>query len=99
MGVLKPTVVSFLEVVMDHKDMNIELEEIVVEDSSRYIDKKLIETDIRKALNLIVVAIKKSDGSMVFNPGSETAVETQDTLIVMGRRDSLAIMESHARSS
>ena len=35
MGILKPTVVSFLEVVMDHRDMNIEIEEIVVEESSQ----------------------------------------------------------------
>jgi voltage-gated potassium channel len=98
MGLLKPTVVSFLEVVMDHRDMNIELEEIIIEDGSQYIDKKLIETEIRRVLNLIVIAVKKPDGSMVFNPGPETIVNSRDTLIVMGKRDSLALMEKNAHS-
>ena len=99
MGILKPTVVGFLEVVMDHRDMNIELEEIVVAEGSQYKDKKLIETDIRRVLNLIVIAIKKPDGSMVFNPGPETIVNAHDTLIVMGKRNALAIMEKNARLS
>ena len=90
MGMLKPTVMSFLEVVMDYRDMNIELEEVVVDEGSEYHGKKLIETEIRKALNLIVIAIKKSDGAMVFNPGPQTIIDSQDTLIAMGKRDSLA---------
>ena len=99
MGILKPTVVGFLEDAMDHRDMNIELEEIVVAEVSQYKDKKLIETDIRRLLNLIVIAIKKPDGPIVVNPGPETIVNAHDTLIVMGKRNALAIMEKNARLS
>jgi len=90
MGMLKPAVMSFLEVVMDHKDMSIEIEEIQVGKGSQYSGKKLVETDIRRDLDLIVIGIKKHYGDMVFNPGPQTVVEAHDTLIAMGRKEELA---------
>ena len=55
-----------------------------------------METDIRRELNLIIIAIKKRDGSMVFNPGPDTAIDAQDTLIAMGTQDMLARFEKKA---
>jgi voltage-gated potassium channel len=90
MGMLKPAVTSFLEVVADHKDMSIEIEEIPVSEKSPYTGKRLVETDIRRDLDLIVIAVMKRDGEMVFNPGPQTVVDAHDTLITMGRKDDLA---------
>jgi len=90
MGMLKPAVMSFLEVVMDHKDMSIEIEEIQVGKGSQYSGKRLVETDMRRDLDLIVIGIKKHYGDMVFNPGPQTVVEAHDTLIAMGRKEDLA---------
>lgn len=90
MGVLKPEVMSFLEVAMDHQQMNIELEEVRVAPHSEYAGKQLVDTDIRKELDLIIIAIKKKDGRMVFNPGPTTVVDGEDTLIAMGHKRDLA---------
>ena len=89
MGILKPTVMSFLEVAMDHRELNIELEEIRLSESSDYCGKKLIDTNIRKELNLVIIAVKKRDSRMVFNPGPDTVVEADDTLITMGESKNL----------
>jgi voltage-gated potassium channel len=35
-------------------------------------------------MNVIIVAIRKKDGEMVFNPSSETLIEAGDTLIALG---------------
>jgi len=96
MGILKPAVMSFLEVAMDHKQLDIELEEVKVAESSGYSGKRLVDTDIRKELNLIIIAIKKADGQMVFNPGPYTLIDDNDTLIAMGERERLARFEQVA---
>lgn len=96
MGILKPTVMSFLEVAMDHKQLNVELEEVRVAKNSAYSGKKLVDTDIRKELNLIIIAIKKPDGRMVFNPGPNTIIEDEDLLITLGENKDLAIFHREA---
>jgi len=87
---------SFLEVAMDYSQLNVELEEVRVAENSPYCGKKLVETDIRKDLNLIIIAIKKSDGQMVFNPGPNTFIESQDVLIAMGERRYLETLDLKA---
>lgn len=96
MGILKPTVVSFLELALDHKELNVEMEEILVSDKSIYCDQRLAETSIRQEMNLIIIAIKKKDGRMVFNPGPSTLIECGDTLIAMGERHSLSLLRDKA---
>lgn len=96
MGILKPTVMSFLEVAMDHKQLNVELEEVRVAKNSAYSGKKLVDTDIRKELNIIIIAIKKPDGRMVFNPGPNTIIEDEDLLITLGENKDLAIFHREA---
>jgi len=96
MGILKPTVMSFLEVAMDHKQLNVELEEVRVARNSAYSGKKLVDTDIRKELNLIIIAVKKPDGRMVFNPGPNTIIEDEDLLITLGENKDLAIFHREA---
>jgi voltage-gated potassium channel len=98
MGILKPTVMSFLEVAMDHRQLDIELEEVRVAEQSTYSGKMLMDTDIRRELNLIIIAIRKADGKMVFNPGPQTVIEDNDTLITMGKRKQLAQFEQAART-
>jgi voltage-gated potassium channel len=97
MGILKPAVMNFLEVAMDHKKFDIELEEVRVAEQSSYSGKRLIDTDIRKELNLIIIAVKKQNGQMVFNPGPDTIIEDNDTLIAMGERKNLAVLEKTAQ--
>jgi voltage-gated potassium channel len=96
MSILKPAVMSFLEVAMDHRQYDIEIEEVRLHERSCYCGKRLVETDIRKELNLIIIAIKKADGQMVFNPGPYTIIEANDTLIAMGEKKTLSILEREA---
>lgn len=96
MGILKPAVMSFLEVAMDHRQLNIDLEQVRVAPISVYVGKRLVDTGIRKEMDLIIIAIKKKDGQMVFNPGPYTIIEGDDILIAMGERNSLATLEKKA---
>ncbi len=97
MGILKPAVMNFLEVAMDHKDLKVDLAEVRLGKQSPYCGKALVDTDVRKDLNLIIIAVQKKDGPMVFNPGPQTVIECGDTLIAMGERASLDIFHNKAR--
>ncbi len=96
MGIVKPAVMDFLQVAMDHKEMDVDLTEVRVAQNSMYSGKKLIDTDLRRELNLIIIAIKKSDGRMEFNPGPDTVIQDNDTLIAMGKRKDLEVFENKA---
>jgi voltage-gated potassium channel len=56
----------------------------------------LKDTGIRQQFDLIVVAIKRADGELLFNPTPETTIQAGDTLIVLGMRKNLDAFEETA---
>jgi len=83
---LRPTVVSFLDVMAsDHPDVSLRLEEVTIPEGSHLDKKNLIEAKIPQATGLIIIAIKKKgDVSFLYNPTSNTSFSVGDTLIVLG---------------
>jgi voltage-gated potassium channel len=47
----------------------------------------------RRELGVIVLAIRKADGQMVFNPAGDTKIYAGDFLIVMGEQPKLQNLE------
>jgi TrkA domain protein len=47
-----------------------------------------------RASGLILLAIRKSDARMIFNPPPETKIEAGDVLIVMGEQPSLKQLDA-----
>jgi voltage-gated potassium channel len=91
--ILRPTVTDFLDLAMMERNMNIQMEEIPVNSSSNLIGIPLEDSGIRRDLNLIIIAIKKSSGDMLFNPSSKTTIEAGDTVIAVGESDNLIKLE------
>ena len=75
------------------------MEEIPVLPNSKLADVTLVDSGIRKELDLIIVAIKKGDGEMFFNPAYHTRIQIGDTLIALGQRDSLVELEKLLRGT
>ena len=48
---------------------------------------------MRKELGVIVLAIRKASGEMLFNPPAESKIAGGDHLIVMGRPEGLRKLE------
>jgi voltage-gated potassium channel len=69
--IIRPTVTSFLDLAFAHKRRDIQMEEIPVSSASELVNIQLKDSGIRQKYNLIIIAIKKSDGSMQFNPSFE----------------------------
>ena len=85
---IKPNIISFLDVVTRIGDVELDLEEVVVMNGSYLENKNLIESQIPKKTGLIVLAIKKiEDGKMLFNPPGDYTFKIGDVLIVLGREE------------
>lgn len=89
-AILRPTVIKFLELAFTDDNTDIQVEEILVHSTSRLLNVELKNSGIRQQLDLIILTIKKADGSMIFNPKADTRIETDDTLVVVGRARSVS---------
>ncbi|MBW2206089.1 MAG: TrkA family potassium uptake protein, partial [Deltaproteobacteria bacterium] len=94
-AIIKPAVTDFLDVTFQSKDIGLEMEEVRVGENSRLNGLALMDSGIRQELDVIIVAIRKKDGEMQFNPSSQTRIEAGDTLISLGKRDDLAKLENN----
>ena len=91
--ILRPTVTNFLDLALAYKNKDIQMEEIPVDASSDIANKMLKDSGIRQKYNLIIIAMKKKDGSMLFNPSFETVLEPGDTVIAVGEDQNLLELE------
>ncbi|MFA5112346.1 MAG: potassium channel protein [Desulfobaccales bacterium] len=90
--ILHPTVVTFMELAMK-EGVDWSMEEIAVGQTSPLLGVPLRDSGIRQKLDLILVAIKRADGDMLFNPSHETPILAGDTLIALGLRKNLDALE------
>lgn len=88
--IVRPTVTDFIDLTMRAGELDLIMEELQVGPSSHLNGKNLIESEIRKKYDVIVVAIKRQDGTMLFNPKSETMIKSSDILIVLGNSEHIA---------
>ena len=92
-ALLRPNVTEFIDFATHDPGAGMGMEEIPVRPNSKLTDVALVDSGIRKELDLIIVAIKKADGTMLFNPASHTTIQIGDTLIALGQRSSLLKLE------
>ena len=85
--VTRPAVSDFLDFAIGNREMGLEMGELLVDKNSRLNGLSLIDSGIRQEMDIIIVAIRKKDGSMAFNPSSQTRIEEGDTLISLGKRE------------
>ncbi|MBI5100171.1 MAG: potassium channel protein [Nitrospirae bacterium] len=91
--ILKPAVVDFIEFATKSGNIELQMEEIKVKESSHIVNKALDECGIRKELGIIIVAIKRESGAMEFNPTSTSIIKKGDTLVAMGETKQLKALE------
>jgi voltage-gated potassium channel len=90
---LKPHVFQFIDFTTKSMGLDVGIEQVRVPDNSEFASKSLLETKIRRELGVIVLAIRKADGQMIFNPQAETEINAGDHLIVMGEAHDLRRLE------
>ena len=92
-ALLKPHVFQFIDFTTKSMGLEVGIEQVQVGGASEFARRTLQQMQIRKELGVIVLAIRKSDGHMLFNPPAEAEIEGGDYLIVMGEPANLQKLE------
>jgi len=93
MALTKPAVEDFIGSITANK-LELAFEQLEVEPTSRLVSQKLSETNIRSELDIVVVSIRRSDGTILFNPSGDAVIENGDMLIAIGHAESLMKLKS-----
>ncbi|NIM89485.1 MAG: potassium channel protein [Candidatus Aminicenantes bacterium] len=93
-GLIRPTLVDFVDLIIRRKEIALSMEEFVVKKESPVTNRSLNECNIRRKANVIVVALKKPGEELVFNPPPGLKIETGDTLLVLGDNQAIGLFES-----
>jgi len=92
-AVLRPHVFHFFDVATKSMGLDVNIEQVRVPEASEFAARTLGQAQIRRDLGVIVLAIRKADGNMLFNPPAETVISVGDHLIVMGEPGNLRTLE------
>lgn len=87
--VLRPSVADFIDLTFHGSDLALQMEELVVGQENDLVGVSLKESGLRQKLDLIILAIKKADDRMIFNPPADTVIDRGDTLIALGPHESM----------
>ncbi len=90
MAILRPAMLDFIEITTRRQSLELRMEEVEVCKGSPIIGRSLERSEIRQKHGLIIVAVKKDSGKMIFNPHADYVIEQGDKLIAMGEDDSMA---------
>jgi voltage-gated potassium channel len=93
-SLLRPHVVQFLDFTTKDIGEDIAIEQVRVSESSPMVSRSLRDMKLGHELGVIVMAVRRRDGQMQFNPSAETTVGGGDYLIVMGRQENLRTLEN-----
>jgi voltage-gated potassium channel len=90
-SILRPHVFEFLDVTGTASaiGLNVGMDQVEIGHGSPMAGKSLQDLQLRRDLGVIVLAIRRHDGEMQFNPPASAIVAAGDTLIVMGGFDSV----------
>jgi len=91
--IIRPSVTSFFDLAFTAKRKDIQMEEIPVNVSSSLNNTMLKDSGIRQNYNLIIIAIKASDDTMMFNPSFESKIKAGETVIAVGHPENLKSLE------
>ncbi len=91
--VLKPAVVDFIEFATKSGNIDLQLKEIMIREDSKLAGQTFSECGIGRDLGVIIVAIKKREGEMKFNPTFRSTMYPGDTLIAVGETSKLSTLE------
>jgi len=88
-NIIRPTVTDFIELALSGEGMELSMEEICIPEDSPLDGTALIDSGIRSKYDLIVIGIKRVDGTMIFNPAPHETLRAGDIMIAIGPVENL----------
>jgi selenide,water dikinase len=87
-----PTVMDFLEQAMVNEELDLQIEEAQINEGSSVKGASVMGSRLRQKYGVIIIAIKRKCGKMVFNPGPEEIFLVGDIIVVIGKKTELLRM-------
>jgi len=88
--VVTPDVIEFVDRLTIEGETTANLEEIAVDDlPKKYINKTILDLDLRRETGCTVIGIRTPDRDYIINPEAETALINGSSLIVLGRPEQI----------
>lgn len=88
-NILRPNVTDFFDLALSGSGMELSMEELMVPAQAKIANSDLMHSGIRNDFDLIIVAIKRSDGAMIYNPSPREILVAGDILLALGPRSNL----------
>jgi voltage-gated potassium channel len=98
--ILRPSVVSFLDIATHSPDLALRLEESEVRQGSQVAGKTLAQARLPQETGLIVIALRKAEAGphdFTFNPVADTVLSPGDTMIVLGTPNQLTALREYVQ--
>jgi voltage-gated potassium channel len=93
-SMMRPHVAQFIDFTTSkNMGLDVGIEQVQVAEQSEFASRSLEQLQFRRELGVIVLAIRRADGSMHFNPPADAVIGGGDYLIVMGEPESLRRVE------
>jgi len=93
---IHPTVVEFLDVVMQRGDLQLRIEEITVAERSVMAGRTLGENDVRGETGVNILALRLANGDIQTDIGPMSQVNAGDTMIGLGTPEQLTALTERA---
>lgn len=94
--IVRPAGMDFLNNAYERSYLNeflanveVQMEELQVQEHSPFVEKTLMELQVRAKGSFMVVALRRQNDRLIFRPSTSQLLNAGDTLIILGHRDRL----------
>ena len=91
--VARPNVAEFVDVVMHERSLEFRMQEFEVPANSPLAGITLRDADLRKTTGVLILAMRRVDGSFTTNPDPDMVIEPHEVLIAVGTDDDIARLD------
>ncbi len=88
--IIRPTVTTFLDIMLRDKNKNLRIEEIELKEGMSCVNKTLKESNFKKSINALIMAVAFENGDFVYNPPSDMLLKAGYKLVVLGETKDIA---------
>ncbi len=93
-ALIRPHVLQFLDLTTENMGLNVLIEQVRVAEASEFASMSLKQMQIRRDIGVIVLAIRRASGEMLFNPPADAVLQGGDCLVAMGEPEDLRKLEA-----
>lgn len=94
---LRPAVVDFMRLATSSEHLDLSAEQIELGPGGPLVGRSIREAELRQRFGVIVVAIRRAEGHMEFNPSPDARLHAGDQLVLLGSTEKLRELDAVAR--